>query len=807
MSDGLSMQPGAWGQVRVTEPAGERVLPESLSIGGSGADVVVPGAEAGAALTVVRRAGLWLAEPQRGALVRFNGRPLGAARDLRRNDVLGVGDAQVSVAGATRTLLKLSVAHLAGNVTIPPTAAFAALPAAGAGDEELEIRVPAGAAPAVAAAPPARHAPALWVALGAALFAALLLYLLRLVPVALDLEPRDATVSAHGAFSLQLPGRLLVWPGEHALTVSRAGYASRETSLVVRAGEPAALRVLLDKLPGVLRIDTGGVVAKVSIDGVAAGLAPGELRVPAGSRTVSLAAPRYVDYATTLTIEGAGVRQELAVRLTPAWARVHVTSSPEGAHVSIDGQERGVTPLDAEVESGVRRVRIAAGGWQPWESSVVAKGGQTLAVGPITLGAPDAHFAVRSQPAGAEVTIAGVHRGVTPLELDLPAGISYPVVVSLAGHAPFAQDVFAGAGAHLATDARLVPVLARVSVSGEPAGAELLVDGTARGATPLALTLSAVEHRVEVRKEGFLPYAALVTPAADLERTLHYHLVPADRGRALEESAPLIRGSGGYLLRLVPGGSLQMGAAEATRTVTLARPFYVGVRVVTNGEFRHFRPTHASGFIGKVSLDLDDDPVTHVTWEEAAEYCNWLSHQDGLPQAYERSGGGYALKRPVTRGYRLPTEAEWEYAARYAGPGRLTRYAWGDALPVPEGAGNLAGSESHLPRELAGYRDDYPLLAPAGLFHSTVLGLTDVSGNVSQWVNDYDAAPAPAGGAPTDPLGPETGTRHVVRGANWRTASPAELALSWRDAADAPAPTLGFRLARYADDPPDEVRP
>src|SRR5215813_9081872 len=117
MSDGVPMQPTAWGQVRVTEPAGERILPESLTIGGSGADVVVPGAEAGAALTITRRAGLWLAEPRPGALLRFNGRPLSATRDLRRNDVLAVAEAQVSVAAATRTLLKLEVAHLAGNVT------------------------------------------------------------------------------------------------------------------------------------------------------------------------------------------------------------------------------------------------------------------------------------------------------------------------------------------------------------------------------------------------------------------------------------------------------------------------------------------------------------------------------------------------------------------------------------------------------------------------------------------------------------------------------------------------------------------
>src|SRR6267154_4875849 len=142
MNDGVSMQPGAWGQVRVREPAGERVLGETLSIGGTGSDVVVPGVDAGAALSVRRQRGLWLAQPAPAVVVRFNGRPLSGERDLRRDDVLSVGDAQVRVGDASRTLLRLSVEHLAGNVTIAPAAALAAVSPEDGGDQDLEIEVP-----------------------------------------------------------------------------------------------------------------------------------------------------------------------------------------------------------------------------------------------------------------------------------------------------------------------------------------------------------------------------------------------------------------------------------------------------------------------------------------------------------------------------------------------------------------------------------------------------------------------------------------------------------------------------------------
>src|SRR5213082_289782 len=157
MSNGVSMQPAAWGQVRVREPAGERVLGETLTIGGAGSDVVVPGVPAGAALSIRRSSGVWLVEPAAGASVRFNGRALDAERDLRREDVLSVGDAQVRVSDASRTLLRLSVEHLAGNVTIAPAGALAAVAPEDGGDEDLVIQVPAALAvahPGKAAASP-----------------------------------------------------------------------------------------------------------------------------------------------------------------------------------------------------------------------------------------------------------------------------------------------------------------------------------------------------------------------------------------------------------------------------------------------------------------------------------------------------------------------------------------------------------------------------------------------------------------------------------------------------------------------------
>jgi formylglycine-generating enzyme required for sulfatase activity len=369
--------------------------------------------------------------------------------------------------------------------------------------------------------------------------------------------------------------------------------------------------------------------------------------------------------------------------------------------------------------------------------------------------------------------------------------------------------VFADAGKQISVDAKLEAVGARVTVQGEPDGAQLFIDGVDRGRTPQSLQLSAIEHRVEVRKEGWVAYTGTVTPSKGLDRTLQYRLTSDDRSFALSQTASTVYTQTGYVLRLVPAGTFSMGSErreqgrrpnEGFRRVTLKRPLYFGVTEVTNEQFRRFHPDHTSGFIDRHSIDLDDQPVTQVSWNDAAEYCNWLSERDSLPVAYEKKNDEYILKRPVTIGYRLPTEAEWEYAARYAAPGQFRRYAWGDALPVTADVGNLAGAETgnSLPASLPGYRDGYPVVAPVGKFKATPLGLHDLSGNVSEWIGDYYLSfvdPAPV----TDPLGPEDGTRHVIRGANWKSAAATDLRLAARDGADSPNTTIGFRVVRYAE--------
>ncbi len=242
-------------------------------------------------------------------------------------------------------------------------------------------------------------------------------------------------------------------------------------------------------------------------------------------------------------------------------------------------------------------------------------------------------------------------------------------------------------------------------------------------------------------------------------------------------------------------------ANEAQRDVQFKRPFYMGVSEVTNGQFRKFKSEHRSGIIGQHTLDLDNQPVVDVTWQDAALFCNWLSQQDGLPPAYENKNGRMVAVQPLTTGYRLPTDAEWEWVARFEGNGKFRRFPWGDALPVAPRSGNYADVTARLIVQdvIPDYDDGYAAAAPTSKFPANSLGLFDVGGNVAEWVHDYYTVSADSGAVAVDPAGPADGKQHVIRGASWKQSSVTDLRLSARSFGESQANDVGFRVARYAE--------
>ena len=126
-------------------------------------------------------------------------------------------------------------------------------------------------------------------------------------------------------------------------------------------------------------------------------------------------------------------------------------------------------------------------------------------------------------------------------------------------------------------------------------------------------------------------------------------------------------------------------------------------------------------------------------------------------------------------------------------------------MPPPENSGNFADRSARavLPNSLSNYNDQFAITAPVGSFQPSPIGLYDLGGNVAEWVNDRYTVYTQPVGVEVDPVGPDKGQYHVIRGSGWRHSSISELRYAYRDFGDRGRLDVGFRIARYAEDPPE----
>jgi formylglycine-generating enzyme required for sulfatase activity len=248
------------------------------------------------------------------------------------------------------------------------------------------------------------------------------------------------------------------------------------------------------------------------------------------------------------------------------------------------------------------------------------------------------------------------------------------------------------------------------------------------------------------------------------------------------EPPAVIKNAIGMTFALIPAGKFLMGSPDAEshragqegpqHEVAITRPFYVGVTPVTQGQWERLKNKNPSAFQSGRGGG-PDHPVEQVTWEEAVKFCRKLSE---LPA--ERSAG---------RVYRLPTEAEWEYACR---AGTETPFSFGDTL-VPRQA-HFAGNDP------SGWKQkgrNGGKTAPVATHPANAWGLHDLHGNVLEWCQDWFDEYYYFESLPADPPGPKNGFLRVVRGGCWsqfghECRSAARLGHDPESRSD----TIGFRV-------------
>ena len=638
-------------------------------------------------------------------------------------------------------------------------------------------------------------------------------FVLTAKSVFVEIDPITAQIEIEGGFKVRLGQRYLIRSGSYELTLLNDGYHDSVTQLLVSAEQSQTHPFVMRKLPGIISIAsdiTDG--ARVQIDGVDIGLTPlNGVLVESGDHQMTISKERYLDYRETISVEGRSVVQRYQASLEPAWATVSLSTVPAGADVLVDGEIFGTTPVNAEILQGRRDLTLKLSGHKAWQDDFDVIAGQDFTIPPVQLEPADGLVFIRSNPSAASLTIGGDFKGLTPLEVALAPGQNHELTFFKNGYHSKKTTIRTQPNQERELNLELDPVLASVSVIAEPVDAELYVNGEFRGLANQSIELMAASQQIEIRKAGYVPYTTEFTSRPGLDQIIRVTLKSLEQARQ-EQIKPVIATAAGQSLKLFYPSAFTMGASrreagrrpnENLRDIQLERAFYISYREVSNSEYRLFDSEHSSGIVSGVTLDNEAQPVVRVSWNQGALYCNWLSGQEALPPFYQVNEQDEVVGfNPQSSGYRLPSEAEWAWVARTEGSGNTVRYPWGDQLPPPENAGNFADvtARQYLGEIIFDYDDGYFATAPIGSFAPNQHEILDMAGNVAEWVHDFYGAMGSLGGVEVDPLGPEDGQFHTIRGSSWAHGSITEMRLSFRDFGIEPRDDVGFRIARYLED-------
>jgi formylglycine-generating enzyme required for sulfatase activity len=290
--------------------------------------------------------------------------------------------------------------------------------------------------------------------------------------------------------------------------------------------------------------------------------------------------------------------------------------------------------------------------------------------------------------------------------------------------------------------------------------------------------------------DGFAAVDRGGTDCEDLDASVHPGAVSIRQGIAMATVC------GGEAPMGSPEHEVGRGDDEQLHRVGLARSFEIGVVEVTQAQFERlmsYQPSQRPG--------CEDCPVESVSWHMAAQFTNTVSYEEDLSPCYRCEGfGDDVVCEPVgdpyaCEGFRLPTEAEWERAAR---AGTVSAFSdRGELFPVDTSncGGPVLLDNGDLLGHIALYcGNDQGMAEPVGGGEPNPWGLYDMHGNVWEWCHDWYG---PYGEQAWDPWGPESGVQKIKRGGAW-SSYPQSLRSAGRSAADpgVAIDSMGLRLAR-----------
>ena len=625
---------------------------------------------------------------------------------------------------------------------------------------------------------------------------ALALYFLSFRSLSITVQPENAKqtamVEVTDGLALSLASRIYAVSDQVRINVSAAKYQTANLT-IDDSDFGSAIKVILIPKPGRLRASvTPSTSGNWYLNGnfvrqsnrLDAELAPGGYQL-------AVTSDYHEKVERNLTI-AADDDTSIAIDLPGITGTLRATMKPPGTML-VDGQ-----PVDSTspitLGPGPHLIELAAPSHKSVSDSITITQTQRDFTRSYNLEPLPIRMQHQLTPPKGSLFVNGKRQDISKNTIEIPYRKTLDIEYAKPGFVTKTQSQTVAPGEMVTLSLVLDPEFADITVTANIT-ADIYLDGQLLGATPLQISLPTVPATLEVRADSYQTATKSITPKPNQPQIHNFTLITTAAAK-LQNAPQSYKTTNGIDFRLIKprNARFEMGgkrsekgqrANEFLRQIELQRPFYVATHELTEVQFN-----------GKGS----NLPVVNLTWEQVAIFCNETSITEGLTPFYSIKNGRISGFDPKADGYRLISEAEWEFLARAHRRPKQTIFPWGDDAVVPPNIGNLAGDKAKPTSGsyIAGYQDGFSGLAPAKSFPANQSGLYDFVGNVSEWTLDsYILTPPRSDNIETDPLGQYSAGPHVIKGANFRSASRTELRAAFRDGSDAPRDDVGFRLARY----------
>jgi formylglycine-generating enzyme required for sulfatase activity len=488
---------------------------------------------------------------------------------------------------------------------------------------------------------------------------------------------------------------------------------------------------------------------------------------------------------------------ELTITLEPVIGSLDISTQPVNSLVMINGKAIIRKPMLLNRKGGIHSLLVSSSGYTSIEEQIEITNSKSSIKRFYQLAPLSADLTVIAKPVGGQLTLNGKR---------IDSGNKYQVdgneVNKLSyhkqGYVSTVTNITVKPKGNETVQIKLLKEFGKIDLKSNPS-ADVYINNVFKGTTPTTLVLQTVPVDIELRKSGYISTKQNITPSSRRIKKI-YLLLQTETASRLSNNPDVYVNSIGMKFKRFSPTPYIMGAPrsergqranEFKRNVTFKKMFYSGLHEVTNLQYKLFDQSH--GVTGNT-------PVVGISWIEAAMFCNWLSKNENRQPFYRITDKRLASVDEDADGYRLLTEAEWEWLARKSGKAKQTIFPWGNDSVVPQNAGNIADETANGVTKyfVPNYNDGYVRLAPIGSYPSEVSGLFDVTGNASEWVHDYySLVPPKKEEILSDPLGPTFGDAHIVKGSSWRSGTRSALRAAHRYGSSGGKDDVGFRIGRY----------